>query len=105
MAEEKEADYGSAKREGRLRGMSARALKKSTQEGEVLTAEDEVKTSTQTPDPNVTGAGNTSDSTSIVSGTVTGRANTTTSSPTAPAKATKSTTGRSTTSTSTTDGT
>lgn len=67
-------DYGSAKKEGPLKGIPTHALKKDIKAGKVLTGDD-TKTSAQTPDPNVTSTG--SDTDGGTSGTVTGDANTT----------------------------
>ena len=91
MSEENPADYGSPKTELPLSALPDQPLKKDIKAGKVLTADSETKPSTETPDPNVTSVGDTTDTTT--SGTVTGDANTT-----------RSTT-RSSRSTSTTDGT
>lgn len=97
MAEENAADYGTPVTEEPMKNLPAQPLKKDIKAGKVITGDDaDVKTSTQTPDPNVTSVGDTDNTT--VSGTVTGDANTTRSTGT-------SRTTRSTTSTSTTDGT
>lgn len=91
MSEENPADYGYPKTELPLKNLAEQPLKKDVKAGKVLTADAEVKPSTETPDPNVTSIGDTTDTTT--SGTVTGDANTT-----------RSTT-RTSRSTSTTDGT
>lgn len=91
MSEENAADYGSPKTELPLKNLAEQPLKKDVKAGKVLTADAEVKLSTETPDPNVASLGSTTDS--VTSGTVTGDANTT-----------RSTT-RSSRSTSKTDGT
>lgn len=91
MSEENPADYGSPKTELPLKNLAEQPLKKDVKADKVLTADAEVKLSTETPDPNVTSLGDTTDS--VTSGTVTGDANTTRS------------TKRSSRSTSTTDGT
>lgn len=90
MSEVNAADYGSPKTELPLKNLAEQPLKKDVKAGKVLTADAEVKLSTETPDPNVVSVGGTTDS--VTSGTVTGDANTT--------RSTKSSR-----STSTTDGT
>lgn len=91
MTKENPGDYGAPKKQGRVKGFKREhATKKDIAEGLVLTAEDIVKTSVDTPDPHVTSIGDTTDT--EVAGTVTGRANTTTSGPTAPTTTTRSTT-------------
>lgn len=90
MAEENSADYGQPKTQEPVKALPEQPLKKDIKAGKVLTGDDaNVKTSTQTPDPNVTSVGDTTDT--EVTGTVTGRANTTTSSTTAPSTTTRST--------------
>lgn len=90
MSEENPADYGYPKTELPVKALPDQPLKKDVKAGKVITGDSE-KLSTETPDPNVTSLGDTTDT--ITSGTVTGDANTT-----------RSTT-RSSRSTSTTDGT
>jgi len=92
MSEENAADYGTPKTELPLKNLAEQPLKKDVKAGKVLTADAETKLSTETPDPNVTSVGGTTDT--VTSGTVTGDANTT-----------RSTTTRTSRSTSTTDGT
>lgn len=90
MSEENPADYGYPKTELPVKALPDQPLKKDVKAGKVLTGDSE-KLSTETPDPNVTSLGDTTDTTT--SGIVTGDANTT-----------RSTT-RSSRSTSTTNGT
>jgi len=91
MSEENPADYGYPKTELPIKGLPDQPLKKDVKAGKVLTGDSETKLSTQTPDPNVTSVGDTTET--LTSGTVTGDANTT-----------RSTT-RTSRSTTTTDGT
>lgn len=79
-AEEKEnpADYGFPKTQGPLENLPAQPLKKDVKAGKVQTSDSTPKTSTETPDPNVTSVGDTTDTTT--SGTNTGRGNVTRSS-------------------------
>lgn len=91
MSEENPADYGAPKTELPVKAIPDQPLKKDIKAGKVLTGDSETKLSTETPDPNVTSLGDTTDT--VTSGTVTGDANTTRS------------TSRTSRSTSTTDGT
>jgi hypothetical protein len=95
MAEEKEnpADYGTPKYQAPLKGIPEQPLKKDIKAGKVITSETDTKLSTETPDPNVTSVGDTTDTTT--SGTNTGRANTTRSSSTTSGNTTTSGSGSS----------
>lgn len=97
MSGKEETEIG-AKKVGPLKGLPTHALKKDIKAGKVITGDD-AKTSTQTPDPNVTSVASTGDT--VTSGTVTGDANVTRST------TTRSNSGATTksVSTSTTDGT
>lgn len=58
MAEENTDQYGEPKTEFPVKGISEKVLKKDIKAGKVVTG-DTSKTSTQTPDPNVTSVGDT----------------------------------------------